>query len=126
MGSHFLGGWIINALTVPLHGRFAALANRYVDCLSPWLFGQGFGEPGRFDYLLVESTRISEPLPAAEPSPGSADGSHLPAASASAEELIAPPSDSSPDTPKHLKNGSGRTTVQLSLCCLVMPKLRNG
>src|SRR5262245_14054948 len=41
-------------------------------------------------------------------SPGSADGSHLPAASASAEELIAPPSDSSPDTPKHLKNGSGR------------------
>jgi G3E family GTPase len=34
------------------------------------LFAQGFGEParkGRFDYLLVESTGISEPLPGAEP-----------------------------------------------------------
>ena len=44
---------------------------------------------GRFDYFLVESTRISEPLPLAESLFGPAHGPHLATTSSSAVEQIA-------------------------------------
>jgi hypothetical protein len=44
---------------------------------------------GRFDYLLVESTGVSEPLPVAEPRLGRRAVLTLPLRPPSAEELIA-------------------------------------
>src|ERR1700736_1211575 len=53
---------------------------------------------GRFDYLLVESTGISEPLPVAEPRLGRRTVLTLPLLPPP-QKNRSPPSDSSPDTP---------------------------
>src|ERR1700751_5180176 len=52
----------------------------------------------RFDYLLVESTGISEPLPAAEPRLGRGTVLTFPLLPPP-QKNCPPPSDSSPDTP---------------------------
>src|SRR6266566_8826934 len=53
---------------------------------------------GRFDYLLVESTGILEPLPAAEPRLGRRTVRTFPLLPPP-QKNRSPPSDSSPDTP---------------------------
>src|SRR6266478_1418641 len=53
---------------------------------------------GRFDYLLVESTGISEPLPVAEPRLGRRTVLTLPLLPPP-QKNRSPPSDSSPETP---------------------------
>src|SRR5947208_12519228 len=53
---------------------------------------------GRFDYSLVESTGISEPLPVAEPRLGRRTALTFPLLPPP-QKNRSPPSDSSPDTP---------------------------
>src|SRR5580704_13484850 len=66
-------------------------------CTIAWA-GHPPNRQGRFDYLLVESTGISEPLPAAEPRLGRRTVLTFPLLPPP-QKNCSPPSDSSPDTP---------------------------
>src|ERR687897_880844 len=64
---------------------------------SAWADVRLCGSVAPFDYFLVESTRISEPLPAAEPCLGRRTVLTLPLLPPP-QKNRSPPSDSSPDT----------------------------